>query len=382
MPATIGDIPIPEPSPHFLALRHALRRACPDGGLAVGCSGGPDSLALVAAAVAETPQVHALIIDHGLQQDHAAVAATAAATARRLGAEAEIIPVTVPAAAVARGGVEAAARAVRLDALTARAAALGLDVGLAHTQDDLAENQLISSLRGQPNSMRPVSVRGPVVVRRPFLGVRRADTTGAMKELGVDYWDDPMNSDPSFLRVAIRRQIIPQLAAVIGGDPVAALARAAAIGADNAGFVAAAAEKQLAELTDTDGRLSVTLACRPEPLRRAVIAAWLTGHAVAVSAKKLAAIDYLLTDWHGQGPVAVGKAGAGRRLVVTRKGGKLAVAAGGPSLPAAPAPGGRRQLPDRPPTPHPPLNTTVTKDQPRDDDHPPSPPGTSQRLRR
>ena len=55
----------------------------------VACSGGPDSLALLAGAVFEAPKVAvrvgAVVVDHGLQADSARVAQEAAAAARRLG---------------------------------------------------------------------------------------------------------------------------------------------------------------------------------------------------------------------------------------------------------------------------------------------------------
>ena len=325
MPSQIGEIPIPEPSRHFLRLRAAVRGSLPATGTVIGCSGGPDSLSLVAAAVAETPPVTALIVDHGLAATSGTVAARAARTATRLGAVAEIVRITIDPAEIRRRGLEAAAREQRWRVLVDRAARLGLDLAVAHTMDDLAENQLLCSLRGKPNSMRAVSCRDGVAVHRPFLSVRRADTTGAMKELGVGYWTDPMNSDPAYLRVGIRHRVLPLLAETTGGDPVEALARAAVLGADNAGFVDDTAAALARQLVDGDGALSVAAAGHPAAVRRSLITRWLARHRVEWSGGKIAAVDRLLTDWHGQGPVAVGKAADGSRLVVARKGGKLTV---------------------------------------------------------
>ncbi|MDN2502210.1 tRNA(Ile)-lysidine synthetase, partial [Nocardia nova] len=67
-------------------MRHAVRdwlvRYAPEGVVAVALSGGADSLALTAAVVAEAAAVDALIVDHGLQDGSAEVAAEAAAVAR------------------------------------------------------------------------------------------------------------------------------------------------------------------------------------------------------------------------------------------------------------------------------------------------------------
>ena len=56
----------PRQSPHFLICRRSLRpHAHP---AVIGVSGGPDSLALVAAAAAEGVDVRAVVVDHGLQE--------------------------------------------------------------------------------------------------------------------------------------------------------------------------------------------------------------------------------------------------------------------------------------------------------------------------
>src|SRR6478752_2940129 len=77
----------------------------------VALSGGPDSLALAAAAAFEAPRAGfragAVIVDHALQEGSADAAAGAAAQAASLGLDPVLVPrVTVGAA----GGPEAAAR--------------------------------------------------------------------------------------------------------------------------------------------------------------------------------------------------------------------------------------------------------------------------------
>ena len=69
----------PRRSPHFLACRQAVRPF--DGPAVIGLSGGPDSLALVAAAAAEQKDVSVMVVDHGLQPGSADVAERAAAVA-------------------------------------------------------------------------------------------------------------------------------------------------------------------------------------------------------------------------------------------------------------------------------------------------------------
>jgi len=282
----------PRRSPHFLECRRAVRPF--DGPAVIGLSGGADSLALAAAAAAEGKNVRAVVVDHGLQAGSAGVAEAAAGKARAWGIPAEVVRVQV-----GEGNVEAQARRVRYAALLEP----GGDVWVAHTADDQAETLLLGALRGNPSGMARRTGR----VVRPFLGVRRADTAGACRELGVQPWEDPMNADPAFRRVRVRREVIPQLGELIGGDAVPALARTADRIARDGELIAS-----ISELEPTDS--CAELALDPGPVRRRRIAAWLVSHGVAVEGSQLAAVEALVTGWHGQGPVDVGGGRAVRRV--------------------------------------------------------------------
>ena len=273
----------PDRSPAFLKLRRAVRALASEDPVLIGLSGGADSLGLVAAALAEGRDVLALCVDHGLQPDSATVAARAVATARSLGAEARSVKVQVKP-----GNIEAQAREARYEALMAAAAAEGRSVWVAHTMDDQAETYLLGSLRGRAVGM-PVS--GNVI--RPFLSVRRVDTVAACAELGLEVWHDPMNADPRFRRVRVRTEVLPLLADIHGGDPVPPLAAAASLARDDAAALDAQAitTAQVAEI-----------ACLPVALRRR---AYLALVDAPLGPRHLEAIDSLVMDWHGQGPVAV-----------------------------------------------------------------------------
>lgn len=297
----------PRRSPNFLACRRAVRpvHTNPDRPAVIGLSGGPDSLALVAAAAAEGKHVRAVVVDHGLQPGSADVAARAAKEAQRLGVPAEVVRVDVDAASdTGRAvGLEAAARAARYEALF-EAAGTDADVWVAHTADDQAETLILGALRGNPAGMAHRSDR----LVRPFLFLRRAETVGACQELGLDTWDDPMNHDSVYRRVAIRQQIIPALTEILGGDAVAPLAAAANRIAD---------DRQLVEsLTDLEPTTDCAeLIADPAPVRRRRIAAWLIDNDIPVQGDQLAAIERLVIDWHGQGPITL----SGGRTV-TREG--------------------------------------------------------------
>lgn len=271
----------PDRSPAFLKIRQAIRQF--PGDPAIGLSGGADSLALVAAACAERRDVLAICIDHKLQPESAEVAAKAVRQALAMGAEAKSIAVAVPP-----GNVEAQARHVRYSALLAAAGRRPLWV--AHTMDDQAETYLLGSLRGRAIGMAEYSH-----VVRPLLGVRRADTQAACAELGLYPWDDPMNTDPSFKRVRIRHELLPLLADIHGGDPVPPLAAAAALARDDTAVLDSIP-------TSTN---CAELAAMPIALRRRSYIALLRSQGCEAGLKQLQAIDALVTDWHGQGAVAV-----------------------------------------------------------------------------
>jgi len=287
----------PRQSPHFLACRRAVRPFTSPA--LIGLSGGPDSLALVAAAAAEAKDVRALVVDHGLQPGSADVAARAAAQAAELGVPADIVRVSVDAAP--GESVEAAARTARYAALSVAASDDSRDIWVAHTLDDQAETLLLGALRGNPAGMAPISAldTGPRLVR-PFLSVRRADTVGACEELGLDPWHDPMNDDPAYRRVAVRTSVISELSDLIGGDAVPALARAAErVAADQALL------ESLTDLSPTNE--CAVLAANPAPVRQRRILAWLREHGQqTIGGAQLADIERLCTDWHGQGSVTIG----------------------------------------------------------------------------
>ena len=317
MPSHLGSLELPHTSPHFLEIRRAVRRHT-DMHVVVGLSGGPDSVALLAGTLAEGREVEAICIDHGLQDASAEVAATAAETARALGAAATVLRIDVPST----GSMEANARHARYTALTS--AANGRPIWVGHTMDDQAETLLLSALRGHATGMleRSTWEDGATIVR-PLLGVRRANTVGACSELGLEVWADPHNDDQSFRRVALRNRLLPELADIIGGDPVPGLAQAAERAAWEADLVRVGVDKQ--GLGEGIVELEVAQVPPHPALRRAVLAEFIRTNGGRESAATIAAVEQLIVAWRGQGPVAIGKAPGGRRLVVARKNGILAV---------------------------------------------------------
>ncbi|MEC3955515.1 tRNA lysidine(34) synthetase TilS [Nocardia sp. CDC153] len=305
------------------AVREWLDRYAPDGVVAVALSGGADSLALTAAACAEAEAVDALIVDHGLQAGSAEVADRAAAVALKLGCRsAQVLAVTVERSGGNSGGPEAAARRARYAAL--EEARQGLPVLLGHTLDDQAETVLLGLARGSGARSIQGMAEFDEPWGRPLLGVRRSVTRELCGDLGVIPWEDPHNSAPEFTRVRLRAEALPLLEEVLGGGVAAALARTATQLREDGEVLDALAGELLAATREGDALRIETLATVAPALRRRVIRGWLLERgAKSLTDSKLRAVEALVTQWRGQGGVAVGGSPDGTRLVAAREHGTL-----------------------------------------------------------
>jgi tRNA(Ile)-lysidine synthase len=315
---------LPE-GPALLEVRHGVRRWLaahgPTDAVAVALSGGADSLALTAAAVAEVGEVHALVVDHRLQDGSGDVAERAANRARTLGcASARVLEVEV----TGPGGVEAAARAARYGAL--RGARADRPVLLGHTLDDQAETVLLGLSRGSG----PRSIAGmrdwDDPWARPLLAVRRGVTEQACGELGMQPWFDPHNADPGFTRVRLRTEALPLLEQILGGGVARALARTAAHLQEDGEFLDAAATDLRRAATVGDELDTDVLGAAHPAVRRRAVREWLQVTGVGgLTDVQLRAADDLVGRWRGQGGVALGGGRDGARLVLTRRHGRLSV---------------------------------------------------------
>ena len=302
-------------------VRLALADLEPGSRVDVALSGGADSLALAACLSFVAPQAGwmagAVVVDHGLQPGSADVAARAAEQATALGLDAEVVAVEVGN----DGGPEAAARDARYAVLRARPVDAVL---LGHTLDDQAETVLLGLGRGSgPRSLAGmVAVDG--VVRRPFLGLRRADTERICTASGLPWWTDPHNADRGFRRNRLRHEVLPLLEDVLDGGVAEALARTAdQLRADSVLLDALAAE--VADPCDVPTLAALAPALRSRVLRRAALEAGADGSELA--SVHLGELDRLVTDWRGQervelpGRVSASRVGDALRFDPTPVGG-------------------------------------------------------------
>jgi tRNA(Ile)-lysidine synthase len=329
--------------PAVAAVRVAVRRCLlreraehPDPLVLVACSGGADSLALASATayVARRARWRAglVTVDHQLQAGSADRAEAVAAWAR---AETFDPVVVVPVSTIGRpGGPEAAAREARYEALVAAAQEReAAAVLLGHTRDDQAETVLLALVRGSGprglSAMPKRRVLDGVPLLRPLLGLSREQTRAACHALALTPWDDPHNSDPAYRR-SHARGLLESLVETLGPAVVANLARTASlVAADTAALDAWATgvlDRCLA------GHPEATLDCvelevLPPAVRGRVLRGWalrLGCPGTDLSHRHIAALDALVTDWHGQGPTHLPGA-----IVVARCGGQLRRVDGG-----------------------------------------------------
>lgn len=305
--------PRPRLTPAVADVRRAVRDALAaigDSAVLVALSGGPDSLALAAAAAFEGRRtgrrVGAVVVDHGLQERSADVAAAASATAVSLG----LAPVITSRVDVGTaGGPEAAAREARYTALDAARREVGAThVLLGHTLDDQAETVLLGLSRGSG----PVSIAGmrraDGAWLRPLLGIRRATTGRFCRDSGLTPWHDPHNDDPAYARVRVRRTVLPVLERELGPGIAEALARTAEQLREDADALDHFADEMIEELAEhAEAGISLpvhALASNPPALRQRLIrlAASAEFH-VSLSRPHTLEVARLVTDWHGQGPL-------------------------------------------------------------------------------
>ena len=221
--------------------------------LAVGVSGGADSLSLVLLAHDWASRrggaVLALTVDHGLRPD---AAEEAARVGRWLAGRGITHAVLRWEGEKPATGIQAAARTARHRRLTARCQEDGiLHLALAHHRDDQAETVLLRFARGSGidglAGMAPIRPAGGVRVIRPLLDLPHGRLVATCRAFGQDWIEDPSNRNPAFARARLRAAADALSAEGLDSERLADTARRAAraraaLETATAGLLAEAAE--------------------------------------------------------------------------------------------------------------------------------------------
>jgi tRNA(Ile)-lysidine synthase len=217
----VYDHPVTTPAQlPALPLDTALLR--PGLRLAVGLSGGADSVALTRALAARAADLglvlHAAHLHHGLRGEPADLDQQFSADlASTLGIPFHTHRVST-ATEVARHGesIEEAARRLRYAWFRELMVSTPLDaVATAHTLDDQAETVLGRFLRGAwtegLSGIHPVVNLPEGRILRPMLAATRAQVEAYLASLSQSWREDASNLDPAYTRNRIRHQLLPEI---------------------------------------------------------------------------------------------------------------------------------------------------------------------------
>ncbi|SDO77651.1 tRNA lysidine(34) synthetase TilS [Phyllobacterium sp. OV277] len=178
----------------------------------VAVSGGSDSLALLfllddlRKARASFPSIVAVTIDHELRPESADEALYVAGLCKAAGLSHRVLNWTGPKPV---SGISAKARDIRYALLCKAASEAGTDMVLTgHTLDDQNETFMMRSARGGERGlagMAPATLlEREIWLIRPLLGITRERLRRYLRERGIEWRDDPSNTNPRYERVRVR----------------------------------------------------------------------------------------------------------------------------------------------------------------------------------
>lgn len=274
--------------------------------VAVACSGGRDSMALLHAAVhaaaADGAEVVALHVHHGLHPDADAWLEHCRLTCVRWARRG--LPVAFDAHRVSgappRGeSVEAWARRERYRALAEMARRHGASIVLlAHHRRDQAETFVLQALRGAGVAglagMPAVVERDGITWARPWLQQPREAIEAYARRHRLRFVDDGSNDDPRFARNRLRRDVWPALVRAFP-QAEAALADAAAWCAQASELLEERARDDLVSLVDPHGFAVASWSALTAARRRNALRRWLQEHGRAPASL----LDRLMTELPG-----------------------------------------------------------------------------------
>ena len=180
---------------------------------------------------------------------------------------------------------------------------------LGHTANDQAETVLLGLTRGSGSrSLSGMSVKSERLIR-PLLSIERKTTEQFCKDENITPWQDPQNKDLKFLRVRIRKVVLPFLEKQLGSGVFANLIRTSSQLQEDDQYLSQVATKAFKKISKTaSNSLSLAqpeLLKLPEAIRNRVIKSAIDYFEVDSSRAHVLAVADLVLNWHGQKPLAL-----------------------------------------------------------------------------
>lgn len=205
----------------------------------VAVSGGPDSVAMLHALVQLAPEygasLHVFHLDHGLRGEESEEDALyVRRLAASLGLPSTIVGLGPDVLKRRSGSLQANARAVRYEEISALAARIGANkVAVGQNRNDQAETVLMRLMRGAGvqglAGIQPVRSQGNLTFIRPLLYVSRKEIETYCRTHELSPRLDASNLRPDYLRNRIRLDLLPKLVREYNPAIVENLAHMAAV---------------------------------------------------------------------------------------------------------------------------------------------------------
>lgn len=187
--------------------------------IAIACSGGPDSLALVVCGKilidrGVLEEVHVIHVNHNIRQEAKLDMEVCKTQANLFGLPFfcyDVFPMSV------KGNVYSNGRRMRYSAIQDHCELFNLNaIVTAHHADDVAETLIMNIARGcGPNGLCGISKKnysiGKFPVLRPFLSVRKKFIENLCTKSGLNFAIDKSNFNTDKTRSFIRLNVIPLL---------------------------------------------------------------------------------------------------------------------------------------------------------------------------
>jgi len=287
------------------AILASLRGTDKTSNIGFGCSGGADSLALLAALSTIyhgdfSRQVHVIIVDHQLQEITSEISKNVSSLAKSYGFTPVIIPVDI---ASTSDGMESDARKARYNAFEEAIQKYSLKSFLiGHTKTDQAEQVFLGLLRGSGTRSLAGIRENRGIYKRPFLNsMSREDTQKVCEENNLDYWCDPHNDVLEYKRVSVRK-MIKNVEKSTGQDIVNPLVRTAQISAEDAEALDFYAEMAYEKAEQSDWTIEV-LSKMPVAVRKRIYRTKMIAMGTktdTVGFDMVNKVDDFIVNWHGQ----------------------------------------------------------------------------------